>query len=50
MAGNAARMPKEIANTRNAMVTEDDRIKKTKSAVWEISDKGDKWLDKQTKP
>lgn len=29
---------------RNAMVNEDGRMKKTKNGIWEISDKGRKWL------
>jgi restriction system protein len=29
---------------RNTMVNEDGRMKKTKNGIWEISDKGRKWL------
>ena len=29
---------------RNTMVNEDGRMKKSKSGIWEISDKGRKWL------
>ncbi len=32
---------------RNTMVNEDGRMKKTKNGIWEISDKGRKWLHNQ---
>jgi hypothetical protein len=32
---------------RNAMVNEDGRMKKTKNGIWEISEKGRKWLKNQ---
>jgi hypothetical protein len=32
---------------RNTMVNEDGRMKKTKNGVWEISDKGRKWLQQK---
>ncbi|MFN4804851.1 MAG: winged helix-turn-helix domain-containing protein, partial [Akkermansiaceae bacterium] len=31
---------------RNTMVNEDGRMKKSKNGIWEISDKGRKWLKK----
>jgi len=33
---------------RNTMVNDDGRMKKSRNGIWEISDKGRKWLDKQS--
>lgn len=33
---------------RNTMVNEDGRMKKSKNGIWEISDKGRKWLKSQS--
>jgi restriction system protein len=33
---------------RNTMVNDDGRMKKSRNGIWEISDKGRKWLDKET--
>jgi hypothetical protein len=30
------------------MVNDDGRMKKSRNGIWEISDKGRKWLDKQS--
>jgi hypothetical protein len=48
--GKSIRWRNSAQWARNAMVNEDGRMKKTKNGVWEISEKGRKWLKDQTKP
>jgi restriction system protein len=48
--GKSIRWRNSAQWARNAMVNEDGRMKKTKNGVWEISEKGRKWLEDQTKP
>ncbi len=47
--GKSIRWRNSAQWARNTMVNEDGRMKKTKNGVWEISDKGRKWL-KNVKP
>ncbi len=42
--GKSIRWRNSAQWARNTMVNEDGRMKKTKNGVWEISDKGRKWL------
>ena len=48
--GKSIRWRNSAQWARTTMVNEDGRMKKTKSGVWEISDKGRKWLEDQPKP
>jgi restriction system protein len=45
--GKAIRWRNSAQWARNDMVHEDGRMKKTKNGIWEISDKGRKWLKEQ---
>ena len=47
--GKSIRWRNSAQWARNAMVNEDGRMTKTKSGIWEISEKGRKWL-KNVKP
>jgi hypothetical protein len=42
--GKSIRWRNSAQWARNTMVNEDGRMKKTKNGIWEISDKGRKWL------
>ena len=45
--GKSIRWRNSAQWSRNTMVNEDGRMKKTKNGIWEISDKGRKWLKNQ---
>jgi hypothetical protein len=45
--GKSIRWRNSAQWARNTMVNEDGRMKKTKNGVWEISDKGRKWLQQK---
>jgi hypothetical protein len=45
--GKSIRWRNSAQWARNAMVNEDGRMKKTKNGIWEISEKGRKWLKNQ---
>ena len=42
--GKSIRWRNSAQWARNTMVNDDGRMKKTKNGIWEISDKGRKWL------
>ena len=42
--GKSIRWRNSAQWARNTTVNEDDRMKKTKNGIWEISDKSRKWL------
>ena len=46
--GKSIRWRNSAQWARNAMVNEDGRMKKSPNGVWEISEKGRKWLKKQS--
>ena len=45
--GKSIRWRNSAQWARNTMVNEDGRMKKTKNGIWEISEKGRKWLQGQ---
>lgn len=45
--GKSIRWRNSAQWARNTMVNEDGRMKKTKNGIWEISDKGRKWLQQK---